>query len=288
MTTTTSTATDSSVSNPDDILPGSDIELSFPWRSAPERTLDDVGGMENLKQELRRSVIRPLGPKRDEYERFGIDVPNLLFGGPPGTGKTYSATALAGELGYPFVVLTAGRLQSRWVNESTDHVQRLFREAARIGEEHGQAVIIADELDTLLPRRGGDEKHQEDNKVVTEFLAYLERTAENNTLFIGATNRPDELDEAVIRNGRIDRRFKFTAPNKPTRTAILEQQLADRPARVSSEELSRLAAETEGATAATLTTIVNEAARNAVEQGAAAIAQTHLDEAVAEHFVDGD
>lgn len=288
MTTTTSTPSDSNVSNPDDILPGSDIELSFPWRPAPDRTLDDVGGMKNLKEELRRSVIRPLGPKRDEYDRFGIDVPNLLFGGPPGTGKTYSATALAGELGYPFVVLTAGRLQSRWINESTDHVQRLFREAARIGDEHGHAVIIADELDTLLPRRGGDEKHQEDNKVVTEFLAYLERTAENDTLFIGATNRPDELDDAVIRNGRIDRRFKFTAPNKPTRTAILEQQLADRPARIPTEELSQIAEETEGATAATLTTIVDEAARNAVEERAAVIDSTHLKQAAVEHFLDGN
>lgn len=277
-----------SVDNADESLSGIDVELSFPWQPAPERTLDDIGGMGALKDELRRSIVRPLGPKREQYEQFGINVPNLLFAGPPGTGKTYSAVALAGELGYPYVMMTAGRLKSRWVNESTDHVQRLFREAATIGEKHGHAVIIADELDTLVPRRGGDSNHQEDDKVVTELLAYLERCHENNTLFIGATNRPDDLDPAAVRNGRIDRKFRFTLPNKPTRVAILKQQLEDRPVRVSEAELSRLAEETEEASAAALTTIVDEAARNAVEQGAATITPTHLEEAVADHFVDED
>ncbi|WP_299262117.1 AAA family ATPase [Halorientalis sp.] len=261
-----------------------DVDLSFPWRSAPDRTLDDVGGFSELKQELRRTVVRPLGPKRSQYRRFGINIPNLLFAGPPGTGKSYSAIALAGELGYPYVVITCGRLQSRWLNESTDYVQTLFREAAHIGEQYGYALVIAEEIDTLLPARGGVDKHQEDEKVTTEFLAYLERTTRNETLFVGTTNRRDELDPAAVRSGRIDREFQFGMPGEDTRAAILEQQLTTRPSNVSASDLSRLATETEGVSAATLETLVIEAARYAVEQGDSAIKPSHLATAVSEHL----
>lgn len=256
-----------------------DIELSFPWREPPDRTLDDIAGLDALKEELRRAVVNPLGPRRDQYERFKIDVPNLLFAGEPGTGKTHSATALAGELGYPYVTITSGRLQSRYINESTDRVQTLFREAAHIGQKHGHAVIIAEELDTLVPARGGSDKHHEDNKVVTEFLAYLERCHANETLFIATTNRRDELDPAAVRAGRIDCEFEFDLPGRETRAAILRQQLAARPSQVSATDIERIAAELE-ITPATLTTLVEEGARTAVELGDCAIRSEHLATAI--------
>lgn len=277
-----SAADPSTGSTRDAILPGADVELAFPWRPAPERTLADVGGMDALTHELRRLIVRPLGPARERYQRFGVDVPNLLFAGPPGTGKTYVATALAGELGYPFVFLTAGRLQSKWINESADNVQRLFREAARIGDEHSYAVIIADELDALLPARENGSKHHEDDKVVTEFLAYLERCPQRSTLFIGTTNRREALDTAALRYGRIDQQFQFDLPDKTTRRGILEQQLADRPTRLPEAALDRLADVTEGVPAAALTTIVDDAARYAAADNAEAIGRHHLDRALAD------
>ncbi|WP_246988404.1 AAA family ATPase [Halorientalis marina] len=285
-TDTPSQPSDDDAGDPVGLQSEVDIDLSFPWRTAPDRSLDDVGGLDQLKRELRRTAVRPLGPKRSEYRRFNVDVPNLLFAGPPGTGKSHSATALAGELGYPYVVVTCGRLQSRWLNESTDRVQQLFREAAHIGQRYGHAVILAEEIDTLLPARGGTEQHQEDNKVTSEFLAYLERTTENETLFVGTTNRRDELDPAAVRSGRIDREFQFAMPSEETRAAILKQQLANRPSKVPAEDVSRIATETEGVSAAALTTLVTEAARYAVEQGDSEIRSKHLATAVSEHLND--
>ena len=253
-----------------------DVDLEFPWRSPPELDFDDVGGFDEIKEEIRRTVVRPLGPKYEEYRRFGVTVPNLLFTGPPGTGKSYTAKALAGELGYPFVILTTGRLQSKWINESSNQVQRLFREAATLADQHGHAVIFADEIDSVLPARTNTDKHHEDSKVVTEFLAFLERTASNDTLFIGATNCRDQLDPAAIRNGRIDRELRFGLPDTSTRGAILRQQLSGRPSDVTSAEMSTVAKETEGATAADLEKLVDEAARYAVENDDSAITSNRL------------
>lgn len=248
-----------------------DVDLQFPWRRPPEMTLDDVGGLTTVKEELRKTVVRPLGPKKEEYERFGIQVPNLLFEGPPGTGKTYTAQALAGELGFPYIIVTSARLQSKWVNESGDQVKRLFREAAHLAGEYGQAVIFMDEIDAIIPERGGQEQHHEDTKVVAELLSYLERSSENETLVIGSTNRRDQLDSAAVRPGRFDREFHFGVPDRETRYAVLKQHLDDRPTSLSQEAIQRAAVETEGWSSAAVTSLVDDAARQAVARDATAI-----------------
>ena len=255
----------------DSIVTESTLELEFPWRSPPDRTLDDVGGLSEVTEELRRIVVRPLGPKRTAYERFGIDVPNLLFEGPPGTGKTYTAEALAGELDYPLLVATPARVQSRFVNESGDQIQRLFREAAHLGDQFGHAVVFFDEVDALLPARGGQNQHQEDSKVVAEFLSYLERSSANDTLVIAATNRRDQLDPAAIRSGRIDREFHFDYPDRATRYSILKHHLQPRPTDLSRTDLQQIAVDTEGWTSADVASLAEDAARIAVERDASAV-----------------
>lgn len=253
-----------------------DVDLQFPWRSPPDVTLGDVGGLSEIKDELRRLVVRPLGPKSQAYQRFDIGVPNLLFEGPPGTGKTYTARGLAGELGYPFIVATPARIQSKWVNESGDQIQRLFREAAHLGDEYGQAVIFMDEIDAIIPERGGSGQHQEDTKVVAELLSYLERSTEHQTLVVGATNRRDQLDPAAVRAGRFDREFTFRYPDRETRYAVLKQHLRDRPTSLSREALQEIAVKTEGWSSAAISTLTEDAARRAVERGAAAIENEDL------------
>jgi len=130
-----------------------------------------------------------------------------------------------GELDYPFLVATPARVQSRFVNESGDQIQRLFREAARLEDQFDLSVVFFDEIDALLPARGRENQHQEDSKIVAEFLSYLERSSENNTLVIAATNRRDELDPAAIRPGRIDRKLHFGYPDRETRYSVLKQHL---------------------------------------------------------------
>lgn len=259
------------VESADSSLPRSDLDLQFPWRSPPERTLDDVGGLAEIKEELRRVVVRPLGSKQAEYERFGINIPNLLFEGPPGTGKTYTAEALAGELGYPFIVATPARIQSKFVNESGDQIQRLFREAAHLGSEYGHAVIFMDEIDGLLPIRGSQDQHHEDSKVVAELLSYLERSSQNNTLVIGATNRRDQLDPAAVRPGRMDREFDFGYPDRETRYAVLKHHLQTPPTDLTHTDLQQIAVETEGWSSAAVKSLAEDAARLAVERSASSV-----------------
>lgn len=233
----------------------------FNWEVSTKVSMDDIGGMEEIKQELKSDIVRPLAEK-EKARRLGIPLPNLLLHGPPGTGKTYLAKALATELGFPFVKLSGGDLQSKWINESANKINQLFAEARRIAAEEGGAVVFIDEIDSVLKARGNSANtHAEDDKVVNELLNQLESTTEDDVLVIGATNRLDALDEAGIRSGRFDLKIRIGQPDRETRAAIIRAQLADRPHSLTSEHIEALAEATEGAVAADLEAIVIQAAR---------------------------
>ncbi|MFC7216544.1 AAA family ATPase, partial [Saliphagus sp. GCM10025334] len=145
-------------------------DLTYRWEPAPETRFADIGGMESLKTNIERSVLRPLTRIDEAYERFNVSPPNgILLYGPPGTGKTLFARAIAGELGHPYLELSAGDIKSRWINESTEQVNQLFAEA----EQFDRCVIFIDEIDALLADRGND-LHREHAQVVNEFLAHLD------------------------------------------------------------------------------------------------------------------
>jgi len=128
-----------------------------------------------------------------------------------------------------------------------------------------------DEVDALLPARGNQDQHHEDSKVVAEMLSYLERSSENNTLVIGATNRRDQLDPAAVRSGRIGREFHFGYPDRETRYSVLKHHLRVRPTDLSRTDIQHVAVETEGWSSAAVTTLVEDAARLAVERNAPAV-----------------
>lgn len=237
-------------------------DLEFNWTTETDVSMADVGGMEDLKDELRRDVIGPLTTEKEKAEALGIPLPNLVLHGPPGTGKTYIAKALATEVGLPFVKLSGADVQSKWINESASKVNDLFTEAKAVADSEGGAIVFLDELDAVLKQRqGASSSHEEDNKVVAEFLNHLQETSEHDVVFIGATNRLDALDEAGIRDGRIDKKIRVGKPDCEAREAILRAQLRDRPHELTDKQIRAIAERTDGMVAVNLENLIVDAAR---------------------------
>jgi SpoVK/Ycf46/Vps4 family AAA+-type ATPase len=236
--------------------------MEFNWTTETEVDFSDIGGMSDLKAGLQTEIIKPLeNPVR--AEELGVAAPNVIFHGPPGTGKTFTAEALATELGLPFAKLSGADIQSKWINESASTVNNLFSEAKKMAAREGGAVVFLDELDSVLKARSGSgSSHEEDNKVVNEFLGHLQETKDHNIVFIGATNRVDALDEAGIRSGRIDLKIEVGKPDVQAREEILRAQLADREHDIPDNGIEELAQATDGAVAADLELLINRAAKN--------------------------
>lgn len=237
-------------------------ELEYDWRTETDVTMSDIGGMDGLKAELNTDVIQPLTTGKEKAETLDIPLPNIVFHGPPGTGKTFMAKALATELGLPFAKLSGADVQSKWINESAQKINTLFDEAKTIAEAEGGAVVFLDELDAVLKQRSGaGQSHEEDNKVVAEFLNHLQETSEYDILFVGATNRLDALDDAGIRAGRIDKKIHVGKPDQDARKEILRSQLTDRPNDLTDTQIVEIAERTNSMVAADLETLVVDAAR---------------------------
>jgi len=237
-------------------------DWEFDWTTDTGVNFSDIGGMEDLKTRLEREVIRPLTTDRERAEALGIHAPNVLLYGPPGTGKTFVAKAVANELDLPFVRLSGADVTSKWINESPERINRLFTEAQRMAAREGGAVIFLDELDSVLKARSGAGRaHEEDNKIVNEFLAHLQETKDHDVVFIGATNRREALDEAATRRGRIDREIEIGIPDLDARTEILRARLRFREQELSEHDLTTVAEHTDGFSAAELEGLVEDAAR---------------------------
>jgi len=259
----------------DDDPPGPDVDASgnrttgrdlsdmeFSWQTETDVSFDNIGGMGDLKNQLQAEVIKPM-ENPEKADELGVAAPNLILHGPPGTGKTFTAEALATELGLPFAKLSGADIQSKWINESSSKVNGLFTEAKQMAAREGGAVVFLDELDSVLKARSGSgSSHEEDNKVVNEFLNHLEDTKDHGIIFIGATNRVDSLDDAGVRSGRIDLKIKVGKPDVRAREEILRAQLADREHDIPDTGIEELAHATDGAVAADLELLINRAAKN--------------------------
>ncbi len=196
-------------------------------REKPDIGFDDVAGMEDVKQEIRLKMIYPF-MHAELAQRYGITPGGgLLLYGPPGTGKTMLAKATAHELDATCFVISPAQVMSKWVGEAEQNIRRLF-EAAKA---EPKSVIFIDEVEALVPRRQTDSSAVM-QRVVPQILQELEgfdRSADRALLFIGATNRPWMLDEAMLRPGRLDTQVYIPLPDAPARYKMLEMYLEHRP-----------------------------------------------------------
>ena len=227
----------------------------------PKVKWSQVGGYKELKSKLEEIVLMPW-KYRQEARKFGVVVPKgVLLYGPPGTGKTYIAKALANEAGVKVIEVSGASLKSKWFGEYEQNISKLFETARKAAP----VVIIMDESESLVRRRGGEagEAGKALDDGVNEFLRQLDGVRDTLDVFLVCTsNRPDLLDEAFLRSGRIEYHLEVPLPDLEARVEIFKVHLSNVKAPlgedVDAEELARL---TEGLTGADIKSIVESAVR---------------------------
>ncbi len=228
----------------------------------PNVKWSDIGGVEEVKQSLKEAIEWPL-KYADVFSRMGIHPPKgILLFGPPGCGKTLLAKAIANESGANFISVKGPELLSMWVGESERHVREVFRRAKQVAP----SIIFFDEIDALVPRRGyGTDSHVTE-RVVSQLLAELSGLEElNGVVVIAATNRPDIVDQALLRPGRFDRQILVPTPDEKARLEIFRVHTKGMP--LSGDvDIERLAVATEGHSGADIEALCREAALNAMRR----------------------
>lgn len=219
-----------------------------------------IAGMEDLKRQMREEVLEPLH-NPEEYRRYGVTIPNgMLLYGPPGCGKTFFAKHFAEEAGFNFMCITPATLKSRYVNATQENIAKMFKEA----EENAPTIIFIDEFNEIVPNRDGD-VHEMSRSAVNEMLAQMDRTGEKGVFVIGATNYPNMIDPAILRAGRLDKKYYIGVPDKEARAAIFKLYLIKRPYDFGLDYVA-LADLTENYVSADIQLIINKASLNALHK----------------------
>ncbi len=256
----------------DDLDDGSTFDEPFNWerpgsasKQATETSADvevkrgggngfaDIAGMDELKEMLRKRVILILQDK-ELAEKYKLTPPNgMLLYGPPGCGKSFFAEKFAEETGFNFILVKASDLGSIYIHGSQGKIADLFKKA----EENAPSVLCFDEFDAFVPSRSGDLGSNQAGEV-NEFLTQLNNCSKRGIFVIATSNRPDKVDPAVLRTGRIDKQVYVPMPDETARKLMFELYLKDRPC--SEIDSDALAKKTDGYVASDIAYIVNEAA----------------------------
>ena len=246
-------------------------------KEMPDITFADVAGADEAVEEL--GEIKEFLEKPEKFHAMGAKIPKgVLLYGPPGTGKTLLAKAVAGEAQVPFFSISGSEFVEMFVGVGASRVRDLFTKA----KQSAPAIIFVDEIDAVGRSRGvgigggSDEREQTLNQLLVEMDGF---DATTNIILIAATNRPDVLDQALLRPGRFDRQIAVDAPDLPGRTKILEVHSGGKPLD-DDIELAAIARRTPGFTGADLANLMNEAALLAARQGQQTVTIHDLDEAI--------
>jgi len=230
----------------------------------PNVTWEDIGGLEGVKRELRETVQYPV-EHPDKFKKFGMSPSKgVLFYGPPGCGKTLLAKAIANECQANFISIKGPELLTMWFGESEANVREIFDKA----RQAAPCVLFFDELDSIARARGsssGDAGGAGD-RVINQILTEMDGMgAKKNVFIIGATNRPDIIDPAILRPGRLDQLIYIPLPDGPSRSAILKANLKNSPI-AKDVDLEFLAEKTNGFSGADLTEICQRACKLAIRE----------------------
>ena len=223
----------------------------------PNVKWDDVGGLDDVKQELKEAVEWPL-KHPEKFEKFGVRPPKgTLLYGVPGTGKTLLAKAVASESEANFISIKGPELLSKWVGESEQGVREVFRKA----KQTAPTVIFFDEIDSIASTRSANDSDSGVTKrVVNQLLTEMDGLEElEDVAIIAATNRPDILDAGLMRPGRFDRHIKVDLPNEDARLSIFKVHTEDMPL-ADDVSLEKLAKQTDGYVGADIEAVCREAA----------------------------
>ncbi len=228
----------------------------------PDVGWDDIGGLDSIKEKLQEAVEWPL--KRPEvFKRMGIRPPRgILLYGPPGTGKTLLAKAVAKESEANFILVNGPSLLSKWVGESEKAVREIFRKA----RQTAPTILFFDEIDALVPKRSIDGDSRVHERVVNQMLTEMDGLESlNDVVIIGATNRPDIVDPALLRQGRFDRVLMIPVPTDEGRKKIFEIYTSKMPIG-KDVDLQKLSGKTEGYVGADIEGVCREAAMIALRE----------------------
>jgi len=228
----------------------------------PNVTWDDVGGLDSLKEELRETIEWPIKHK-EAFEYVDVQTPKgILLHGPPGTGKTLIAKAVAKMTESNFISIKGPELLSKWVGESEKGVREIFRKA----RQAAPCIIFLDEIDALLPKRGDSSDSHVSQNVVSQILTEIDGLEElHNVLIIGATNRIDMIDPAILRPGRFDRIIEVPLPDSKGRENIFKIHTKKKPL-AKDVDLRKLVELTDGFSGAEIAGITNRAGITALKR----------------------
>lgn len=255
----------------------------------PNVSWDEVGGLEPIKAALREAIAWPMAEPQ-LFQQVGLEPPHgILLYGPPGNGKTLVVKALASQSNLNFISVKGPELLSKYVGES----ERAVRELFALARQASPCIVFLDEIDALVPRRGLDDRSPVTDRVVSQLLTELDGIEVlRDVWIIAATNRPDMLDDALLRPGRLDYKLEVPKPDEAARTAVLTVHLRGKPV-AGDVDTAGLARRTEGMSAAEVRFVCDRAAMNALRRvfpsaatgpadaAALRIEQTDFDDALA-------
>ncbi|MFC1690653.1 CDC48 family AAA ATPase [Nanoarchaeota archaeon] len=227
----------------------------------PKLSWDDVGGLEDAKQNLKEAVEWPL-KNPEAFSRLGVKPPKgILLYGPPGTGKTLLAKAVANESQANFILVKGPEMLSKWVGESEKAVRKIFEKARQVSP----SIVFFDEIDSIAPRRGATSDSKVTERVVNQMLTEIDGLEEmQDVVVIAATNRPDIIDTALLRPGRFDRLIPIGIPDEKTRKEVFNVHIGEMP--IKDVSVDELAKKTEGYVGADIEAVCREAAINALRK----------------------
>lgn len=219
-----------------------------------------IAGMQDLKDTIKLDVIDALNEK-EKYAEYGLTIPNgMLLYGPPGCGKTFFAEKMAEEIGFNFYQIKPSDIQSKWVNASQENIKNLFEEARK----NAPSIIFIDELDALVPNRNNSSVNHMNTSAVNEFLAQMNNSGDEGVFIIGATNRPNSIDPAILRAGRLDKHIYLSPPDYEARELMFKLYLEKRPTDIGLD-YSELSKATENYVSSDIKFLCDEASRMALK-----------------------